>query len=125
MRVGDDRVAVSVWGTGLRTGIEPEDTAGSFGEFGQACPVHLVVHERSPALSKHEARLSEHLEVVRNGWLTERKMRDDIADADGLSMLGEEIEDADPRRICQRPEPSRVFLGLLLINLRGIYRRAA
>jgi hypothetical protein len=76
-----------------------QDVAGGLGELGQAGLVHRVVHERAAALGDHEADVTEDLEVMRDGRLLERKVRDDIADADRFLALGKQVQDPDPGRI--------------------------
>ncbi len=56
---------------------------------------------------------------MRDRRLAERELVDDVADADRRVVAGEEVEDADARRVRERLEPARVFLRLSFAEIRG------
>ena len=62
----------------------------------------------------HEARLAQHLEVLRDGGLAEAEGRDDLGDADLAAGVGggglaieEDGEDVAPRRVRHHVEDVR------------------
>lgn len=93
-----------------------EDAAGRVGEPGKTGLVDLVVHEGATPLGDNEAHVAQHLEVMGDGGLPQRKVRHDVADADRFMALGQQVQDADPGGVRQRLEPGRVDLRFGLLD---------
>jgi hypothetical protein len=77
-----------------------------------------VIHERAAALGVDEAGIAQNFQVMRNRGLANRKVLDDVADANRLTIGGEKAENADSDRIGEGLEPGRVFASVCVRELR-------
>lgn len=91
---------------------DAHDAASRSGKLGQALAIHAVVHERAVPLGKNKTSIAQDLQVMRNGGLANGKMLDDVANANRLSVCGQQIQNADTRGVGKRLEPARVFCGV-------------
>lgn len=56
--------------------------------------------------------------MVRDGWLADWEVLHDIANTDGLVVIGQQVQNADARRVRKGIEPRGVLFRARSIELR-------
>ncbi len=94
------------------------DRARGLRKLGQTIPIHAIIHKRAASLGNHEPNSAQHLQMVRDRGLPDRKMLHDVADAHRRAARRQQIQNPYARRIGQRLEPSRILARNRALQLR-------
>ena len=101
----------------VNVGMLPEETFAP-GDW-------VIIHMGFVVEKTDEAGADELLHVMRHGRLGEADRLDQVADANGAAVRGEQVHDPDSRRVADRLEELGRRLGLLDGEGRRRERRAA
>jgi hypothetical protein len=93
------------------------DQACCLRESSNALAVHSVIHKCSPPFHQNEPASAQNFQVMRYGRLPDRKMFNDVANADWLIVRCQQVEYTNTDRIPKRFETTGVLLRTRLRKL--------
>lgn len=90
----------------------------------QTLAVYPVIHKSSATLRKHKPGVPKNFQMMRYRRLLNRKMLHNLADADRLVIVGQQVENANTNRIGKGLEATGVALSTRLGDPGRLYLRA-
>ena len=100
------------------------DQACGLGEFSNALAVYAVIHECSPPFRQNEPASAQNFQVMRYRGLSDRKMFNNVANADWLIVRRQQVEYTNTDWISKRLETTGVILRTSLRKLGRLHIRA-
>jgi hypothetical protein len=94
-----------------------QDEVRGVRKFSQTLAVHAVIHKRSPPFRQNEPATAQNFQVMRYRGLPDRKMFNNVANADWLIVRRQQVEYPNTDRISKRFETTGVLLRTRLRKL--------
>lgn len=101
--------------------LHVHDCPRGVGKFRQALAVHPVIHECSASLCQNETAVAKNLQMMGYRGLLNRKMLYDLANANRVVIVGEQVENANTHRVGKGFEATGVLLRARSSDLRRPY----